>query len=48
MWTRKLDDAIFLREEEYVWVDRRNKLLRKFVLIGGLALMAGVIFSTVV
>ncbi|MCY3564933.1 MAG: hypothetical protein OXH27_01995 [Gammaproteobacteria bacterium] len=48
MWTRKLDHAIFLREEGYVWADRRNKLIWKFVVIGGLALMAGVIVSTVV
>lgn len=46
MWTRKLDHAIFVEEEKYVWAGTRNRLLWKFVVIASLAVMAGVIVST--
>ncbi len=47
MWTRKLDHAIFVEEEKYVWAETRSKLFWKLVVTVSLAVMAGVIVSMV-
>ncbi len=48
MWTRKLDHAIFVEEEKYIWTETRNKLFWKLVALASLAVMSGVIVKTVV
>ena len=47
MWSRKLDHSIFLEEEKYVWAETRSRLHWRLAVFASLAIVSGVVISSV-
>ncbi len=48
MWTPRMHQAVFVEEEKYVWAESKSKLFRRLLTVSSIAVMAVVIFSTLV